>query len=287
MSGVKPVSGSPSGTQTNAPDEITVQKNGAKLDDIAKDIGIPVSELIKANPKISPKAALKQGQHIQYPPDMLVGPKENTLEDVEKRFGMNPGTLEKANPDLKGKQLREGQAFKFPKDFFDPKATGEPKRGVKEKPTISSSGGPGQITKGDGAGVYRPPTVKIGGREIPVPDVIILDGPRPGVGGTNSNYDGTGESNTARRKQEQDSVSNTRVKDDRDLDKDQIKKLDDDKKKGSQDAADDQIRKGNQKNPGNKPNIKEEAAEISRKLKEDMLKRQAQEAAEFIRRGGR
>jgi LysM domain len=284
--GVRPVSGPSSQPNTKAPDEITVQKDGTKLDDIAKDLGISPKDLYEANPNINPKKPLQKGQHVQYPKDMLVGPGEHTLEDVAKRLGMDKGELEKANPNLVGKQLRENQAFKFPKNYLD--TTGDPQRGVKGKPRISSDGGPGKIKKGEGAAVYQAPNVKVGGRKAPIPDITIADGVRqPGVSGTSDTYDGTGEGNVGRRKQDQQNISNTRVQDERDLDDDTKKKLDDERKKPGQKTTDDQIRKGVQNKPEYKPNIKEEAAEIGKKLKEDYQRRLQQEAIDFVRRGGR
>lgn len=285
--GVRPVGGPTSGPNNNAPDEITIQKDGTKLTDIAKELGANVSDLIDANPQINPKKPLQKGQQIHYPQDMLVGPNEKTLEDVAKRLGMaDKSELEKANPELKDKQLRRGQAFKFPKNFRDPKATGEPERGVKSKPRISSEGGSGKVGKGDGSAVYKPPTIKVGGRKLPIPDVTIADGPRPGVGGTSDTHDGTGEANIGKRKQEQQNITNTGRKDERDLDKDERKRLDEEQRRPGQQKTDEQIQ-GMNKNKTNKPNIKEEAAEISRKLKEDYQRKLEKEAIEFVRRGGR
>src|SRR5262245_33457758 len=121
--GVRPVSGPSSGPNTNGPDEITVQKNGTKLSDLANEIGIPESELRAANPQLDPKKPLQHGQQVHYPKDVLVWPGEKNLEDVAARTGIPKEDLEKANPGLKDKQLRNGQAFKLPKNFFDPKAT--------------------------------------------------------------------------------------------------------------------------------------------------------------------
>lgn len=286
------------GGASNAPvravkDEITVQDN-EKLADVAKRVGIPVGDLIDANKGID-KKKLTAGQVIQYPKDMLVAAGEKTLEDVAKRLGMGLSDLEKANPNLKGKQLTEGQAIKYPKDFFDLKATGTPQRGVKSEPRVSVDG-PGKIQKGEGGAVYAPPKVKIGGREIGLPDVILTDGKGPGVGGTSGVHDGDATSNVQKRKQEQDNISNTRRKDERDpgyLDDATKKKLDEEKSGPGRKKTDDQIKKGFEKQP-DKPNIKQEAAELSedfRKKKEsidqELQRRIAQDAADFARRGGR
>lgn len=294
MSGEIPrVGGSTNASVRVVKDEITVQDKES-LSDVSKRVGIPVGDLIDANKGID-KKKLTAGQVIQYPKDMLVGPKEKKLEDVAERLGMDVKDLEKANPNLKGKQLREGQAFRFPKDFFDLKATGTPQRGVKSEPRVSVDG-PGTVKKGDGGAVYAPPKIKIGGREIGLPDVILTDGKGPGVGGTSGVHDGDGAANVEKRKQEQQNISNTRRKDERDpdyLDDATKKKLDEEKSGPGRKKTDDQIKKGFEQQP-DKPSIKEEAAELSqnfRKKKEsidqELQRRIAQDAADFARRGGR
>jgi murein DD-endopeptidase MepM/ murein hydrolase activator NlpD len=295
MSGEIPrVSGSSNAPVRGVKDEITVQDKET-LAGVAKRVGIPVGDLIDANKGID-KKKLTAGQVIQYPKDMLVAPGEKTLEDVAKRLGMGLSDLEKANPNLKGKQLTEGQSIRYPKDFFDLKATGTPQRGVKSHPLVSSEGGPGTIKKGEGGAVYAPPKIKIGGREIGLPDVRLNDGMKPGVGGTSSVYDGDGAANVERRKQEQQNITNTRRKDERDpdyLDDATKKKLDEEKSGPGRRITDEQIQKGVGKKT-DQPNIKQEAGEISedfRKKKEnldqDLQRRLAKEAADFARRGGR
>lgn len=249
----------PQNTNTQgAVDVITAQK-GDTLEKIAKREGIPLTDLKDANPKMDPKKPLNQGQDVNYPKELLVQPGEKTLDQVAKRLGMPKDVLIKANQGhIKDpNNLREGQSIKLPKDFGKVEPRGTP---IKEKRItkdgVNLPGGAGQITGGKGGVVYRPPTVKIGPVTIPLPDVVITDGKGIGVNKTDKTYDGTGESNTTRRREEEKNISNTRQKDDRDVDP---------------------------RNDKNKPVVKKPFQQMDEELK----KRIAEEADELIRKGSR
>jgi LysM repeat protein len=266
-------------TVRNTDDVITAQK-GDTLEKIAKREGIPISDLKDANRNIDPKKPLVQGQDVKYPKDLLVQPGENTLEKVAERMGIDKDVLIKANEGhIKDpNNLRKGQAIKLPKDFFEVKKRGTP---IKEK-TITKDGinlpkGTGKITGGDGAVVYRPPKVKIGGVEVPLPDVVLTNGKGVGVSKTSNKYDGTGEANTTRRRQDQQDISNTRQKDERDIDNRNDKKkpkLETQKKQRSTEGYEE------------KHQIKKSAKD-PQELDQELQKRLAEEAADFARKGGR
>ncbi|HSE39812.1 MAG TPA: LysM peptidoglycan-binding domain-containing protein [Acidobacteriota bacterium] len=271
-----------SSTHTNPQsgvDVITAQR-GDTLEKISKRENIPISDLKDANPKIDPKKPLNQGQDVNYPKDLLVQKGEKTLEQVADRLGMPRDVLVKANQGhIKDpNNLREGQSIKLPKDFQEVKDRGTP---IKEKRItkngVNLPGGAGKITGGDGGVVYRPPKVRIGGVDVPLPDVVITDGKGPGVNKTDDKYDGTGGSNTTRRREEDKNINNTRQKDERDVDprKDNKKpKVETEKlPRSSQDSEEKlQIKKSS-----NDP----------KQLDEELQKRLQEKAIDFVRKGGR
>ena len=270
-----------SSTNTNTQstvDVITAQK-GDTLEKIANREGIPISDLKDANPKLDPKKPLSQGQDIQYPKELLVQPGEKTLDQVAERLGMPKDVLIKANSGhIKDpNNLREGQSIKLPKDFQNVESRGTP---IKEKRItkdgVNLPGGTGQITGGKGGVVYRPPKVQIGGINI-IPDILITDGKGVGVTKTDGTYDGTGAANTARRRQEEKDISNTRQKDERDVDPQK------DKKKLKLETGKLPV---DSQEPGEKLQIRKSAND-PKQLDEELQKRLAEEAAEFARKGGR
>lgn len=275
---VDQVNGPPNINARSAVDVITAQ-NGDTLEKVAKHEGIPLSDLRDANPKIDPKKPLVQGQDINYPKDLLVQPGEKTLDQVAERLGMPKDVLIKANSGhIKDpNNLREGQSIKLPKDFQDVKSRGTPiqeKRVTKDG--VNLPGGAGKITGGQGGVVYRPPKVQIGGINL-VPDILITDGKGIGVTRTDGKYDGTGEANTARRRDEEKNISNTRQKDERDIDHRN------DKKKPKLET---EKRPAHSQDYEEKHQIKKSTND-SKQLDEELQKRLAEEAAEFARRGGR
>lgn len=244
-------------------DVITAQK-GDTLEKISKRENIPLGDLKEANPKMDPKKPLNQGQDVKYPKDLLVQDGEKTLNDVADRMGMDRGVLAQANKNIKNpNNLRKGQHINLPKDFEKVEHRGTP---IKEKRItkdgVNLPGGAGKITGGQGGVVYRPPTVKIGGVTIPLPDVVITDGKGPGVNSTDGKYDGTGPANTERRREEEKNISNTRQKDERDVDprKDKTK-------------SEKPPRNLQQNDPA--------------QMDEELRKRMAEEAAEIVRKGRR
>lgn len=223
---VDQVSG-PKSTDTQVKvDVITAQKNDT-LEKISGREGIPLSDLKDANPKMDPKKPLNQGQDVHYPKELLVQHGEKTLEQVADRLGMPRDVLIKANQgNIKDpNNLREGQHISLPKDFEKVESRGTP---IKEKTItkdgVNLPGGTGKITGGKGGVVYRPPSVKIGGIDIPLPDVVITDGKGPGVNSTDGKYDGTGPANTTRRREEDKNIYDTRQRDERDVDPQKDKK---------------------------------------------------------------
>lgn len=274
---VDQVNSSPNTTGQSAVDVITAQK-GDTLEKIAKREGIPLSDLKDANPKMDPKKPLGQGQDVNYPKELLVQHGEKTLDQVAERLGMPKDVLIKANQgNIKDpNNLREGQAIKLPKDFENVEHRGTPigeKRVTKDG--VNLPGGAGKITGGQGGAVYRPPKLQIGGINI-IPDILITDGKGIGVTKTDGKYDGTGEANTARRREEDKNISNTRQKDERDIDirKDKKEpKIEKNKPVHSRDSEEKlQIKK---------------SANDAKQMDEELQKRLAEEAAEFARRGGR
>ena len=276
--GVAPVKGSTNTTGRSTVDVITAQK-GDTLEKIAKREGIPISDLKDANRNIDPKKPLVQGQDVKYPKDLLVQPGEKTLDQVADRLGMDRKVFAEANKHIKDpNNLTEGKAVRLPKDFLEVKSRGTP---IKEKRItkdgVNLPGGAGKITKGDGAVVYKPPKVKIGGVEIPIPDVILTDGKGVGVSKTPGTYDGTGEANKTRRREEEQNISNTRQKDERDFDPRNDKKkpkLETEKKQRPREGYEE------------KHQIKKSAKD-PQELDQELQKRLAEGAADFARRGGR
>ena len=269
----------PTNTTVRSTDDVMTAQKGDTLERIAKREGIPLSDLKEANRNIDPKKPLVQGQDVKYPKDLLVQPGENTLEKVADRMGVPRDVLIKANQHIKDpNNLRKGQAIKLPKDFFEVEKRGTP---IKEK-TITKDGinlpkGTGQITGGDGGVVYRPPKIKIGGVEVTLPDVILTDGKGVGVNETNDKYDGTGKANKTRRREEEQDISNTRQKDERDIDNRNDKKkpkLETEKKPGSTERHEEKLQ------------IKKSARD-PKELDQELQKRLAEEALDFVRRGGR
>ncbi len=247
----------PTNTNTQSKVDVITAQKGDTLEKISKREGIPLTDLKDANPKMDPKKALNQGQDVNYPKDLLVQPGEKTLDQVADRMGIrSKQALIEANKHIKNpNNLREGQHINLPKDFGKVEPRGTP---IKEKRItkdgVNLPGGAGQITGGKGGVVYRPPTVKIGPVTIPLPDVVITDGKGIGVNKTDKTYDGTGESNTTRRREEEKNISNTRQKDDRDVDprsdknkpvvKKPFQQMDEELKKRMAEEADELIRKG-------------------------------------------
>lgn len=269
----------PTNTNTQIKVDVITAQKGDTLEKIAKREGIPLTDLKDANPKTDPKKPLVQGQDVNYPKDLLVQHGETTLDKVADRMGMDRGVLAKAN---KGhikdpNNLREGQHIKLPKDFEKVESRGTP---IKEKRItkdgVNLPGGAGQITGGKGGVVYRPPTVKIGGVNIPLPDVVITDGKGVGVNKTDDTYDGTGGANTARRRQEEKDISNTRQKDERDVDPRNDKK----KPKLENEKQPRRLQENEEK-----LQIKKSAND-PKQMDEELKKRMAEEAAEFVRKGG-
>ena len=249
----------PTNTNTQVKvDVITAQKDDT-LEKIAERERIPLTDLKDANPKMDPKKALNQGQDVNYPKDLLVQHGETTLDQVADRMGIrSKQALIEANKHIKNpNNLREGEHINLPKDFknYEPKSTPNKEKRI-TKDGVNLPGGAGQITGGKGGVVYRPPTLKIGGVTVPLPDVVLTDGKGVGVNKTDGTYDGTGDANTARRRQEEKNISNTRQKDERDVDP---------------------------RNDKNKPVVKKPFQQMDEELK----KRMAEEADELIRKGRR
>jgi hypothetical protein len=262
-------------------EDVIAGKKGETLQQIAKRTGVPYSDLKDANPDIDPKKPLSQNRDVRYPKELLVQPGEKTLEQVAKRLEIvDIDGFKKANaghikdPD----NLRQGQAVRLPKDFEDDKARGtriKEKRITKDG--VKLPGGAGTITGGKGGVVYRPPTVKIGGVTIPLPDVVLTDGKGIGVSKTPGTYDGTGEANKTRRSEEEKNISNTRQKDERDIDPRNDKKkpkLETEKRPRSSESYEE------------KHQIKK-SAQDPQQLDQELQKRLAEEAADFARKGGR
>jgi len=271
--------GGPTNTNTQSKVDVITAQKGDTLEKISKREGIPLSDLKDANPKMDPKKSLNQGQDVNYPKDLLVQKGEKTLDQVADRLGMPRDVVAKAN---KGhikdpNNLREGQSIKLPKDFEKVEPRGTP---IKEKRItkdgVNLPGGTGQITGGKGGVVYRPPTVKIGGVNIPIPDVILTDGKGVGVNSTDGKYDGTGPANTERRREEEKNISNTRQKDERDIDPRNDKK----KPKLENEKAPRHLKENEEK-----LQIKKSAND-PKQMDEELKKRMAEEAAEFVRKGG-
>jgi LysM repeat protein len=211
----------PKSTDTQVKVDVITAQQGDTLEKISKREGIPLTDLKDANPKMDPKKPLNQGQDVQYPKDLLVQPGEKTLDQVAERMELRSSQpLKDANKDIKNpNNLREGQHFKLPKDFGKVESRGTPKKEKTiTKDGVNLPGGAGKITGGQGGVVYRPPTVKIGGVTVPLPDVVITDGKGPGVNSTDGKYDGTGPANTTRRREEDQNIYNTRQRDERDID---------------------------------------------------------------------
>ncbi|MCI0615720.1 hypothetical protein L0244_22255, partial [bacterium] len=170
------------------------------------------------------------------------------------------------------------QHINLPKDFGKVEPRGTP---IKEKRItkdgVNLPGGTGQITGGKGGVVYRPPTVKIGGVNIPLPDVVLTDGKGIGVNSTDGKYDGTGPANTSRRREEEKNISNTRQKDERDVDPRNDKK----KPKLENEKRPRHLHENEEK-----LQIKKSAND-PKQMDEELRKRMAEEAAEFVRKGGR
>ncbi len=255
-------------TNTQITEDVITAQKGDTLEKISKRENIPLSDLKDANPKMDPKKPLNQGQDVKYPKDLLVQHGEKTLDQVAERMGLKSAqALKDANKQIKDpNNLREGQHINLPKDFGNVESRGTPigqKRITKDG--VNLPGGTGKITGGQGGVVYRPPTVKIGGVTIPLPDVVITDGKGIGVNSTDGKYDGTGPANTARRRQEDKDISNTRPKDERDIDPRKAK---------------DKPKSGNEKPYRLQQN---DPAQMD----EELRKRMAEEAADFVRKGGR
>jgi LysM repeat protein len=261
---VDQVSG-PKSTDTQVKVDVITAQKGDTLEKISKREGIPISDLKDANPKMDPKKTLNQGQDVHYPKELLVQHGETTLDKVADRLEMDKGELAKANPQIKNQNnLREGQHINVPKDFENVEKRGTPiKQKTITKDGVNLPGGAGQIKGGKGGVVYHPPSVKIWGVEVPLPDVVLTDGKGPGVNSTDGKYDGTGPANTERRREEDKNISNTRQKDERDIDPRDKKKSD-----------------GGEK-------LKMRKSVEPDQLDEELQKRIQQEAAEFIRRGAR
>jgi len=268
---VDQVSG-PKSTDTQVKVDVITAQKGDTLEKISSREGIPLTDLKDANPKMDPKKVLNQGQDVQYPKDLLVQPKEKTMDQVADRLGMPKDVLIKANQgNIKDpNNLREGQHINLPKDFEKVEPRGTPiKQKTITKDGVNLPGGAGKITGGQGGVVYRPPSVKIGGINIPVPDIVITDGKGPGVNSTDGKYDGTGPANTTRRREEDKNIYNTRQRDERDVDPEK------DKKKPK-------LEKGPL--PTEKPQNKEIKLEIRKSLNdpqqldEDLKKRRQEEA---------
>lgn len=255
-----------SNTQINE-DVITAQK-GDTLEKISKRENIPLGDLKEANPKMDPKKPLNQGQDVKYPKDLLVQKGEKTLDQVAERIGVrSKEDFFKANKHIKDpNNIREGQHINLPEGWNKVENRGTP---IKEKRItkdgVNLPGGAGKITGGQGGVVYRPPTVKIGGVTIPLPDVVITDGKGPGINSTDGKYDGTGPANTARRREEEKNISNTRPKDERDIDPRKAK---------------DKPKSQNEKPLPQQPN---DPAQMD----EELRKRIIQETNDFFRKGRR
>lgn len=264
---VDQVSG-PKSTDTQVKiDVITAQKNDT-LEKISEREGIPLGDLKDANPKMDPKKTLNQGQDVQYPKELLVQHGETSLDKVADRMGMDRGVLAKANSQIKNpNNLREGQHINLPKDFAKVESRGTPiKQKTITKDGVNLPGGAGEIKGGKGGVVYHPPSVKIWGVEVPLPDVVITDGKGIGVNSTDGKYDGTGPANTARRREEEKNISNTRPKDERDIDP----------------RAKEKPKTGT----GEKLKMRKSGDDPAQ-LDEELQKRIQQEAADFIKRGAR
>jgi LysM repeat protein len=255
----------PKSTDTQVKVDVITAQKGDTLEKISKREGIPLGDLKDANPKMDPKKTLGQGQDVQYPKELLVQHGETTLDKVADRLGMDRGELAKANSQIKNQNnLREGQHINLPKDFEKVESRGTAiKQKTVTKDGVNLPGGAGKITGGQGGVVYRPPSIKIGGVDIPLPDVVITDGKGPGVNSTDGKYDGTGPANTQRRREEDKNISNTRQKDERDIDPRDKKKSD----------------------GGVKLKMRKEVE--PNQLDDELQKRIQQEAAELIRRGAR
>jgi murein DD-endopeptidase MepM/ murein hydrolase activator NlpD len=223
---VDQVSG-PKSTDTQVKVDVITAQKGDTLEKISKREGIPLDDLKDANPKMNPKQALGQGQDVQYPKDLLVQRGEKSLDQVADRLGLRSRqALRDANKDIKNPDnLREGQHIRLPKDFGKVEQRGTAiKQKTISKGAVNLPGGAGQVRGGQGGVVYRPPSVKIVGINIPVPDIVITDGKGPGVNSTDGKYDGTGPANTTRRREEDKNIYNTRQRDERDLDPNKDKK---------------------------------------------------------------
>ena len=108
-------------------------KSGDRLEKIAKNYGVSVQDLLKANKNIDPKR-LKVGGNLCIPKKMSAKTQDytiykvkkgDTLQSIAKKFGVGVQELKSLN-NLKSEKIKEGQKLKIPAKGIAKKQRREP-----------------------------------------------------------------------------------------------------------------------------------------------------------------